>query len=235
MEFVGTLSGSAPIIKKYQIAASTTIVGVPHLITASSGSGLAVATTTSLADAVGVNLDIATYVSAQQTNGTSAERTNTFVINPDAIYKVRLSGGAAAGTALPLQTVTTAASDGLVVTTAAEWSSPSMDEGSVWGYSGANVMSLRKITSVSTTAGTVIVPFDYDTVVGDVFLRAPVHPMTTVVAQLCTELTEIDATAAVSGASFLVIAMLHQDLAGDGRNKSYVLGVFGDHFLNRLS
>jgi hypothetical protein len=89
--------------------------------------------------------------------------------------------------------VTTASSGGTAVTTAAEWSSPTYDEGVTWGYTGANAGRFRKITSVSSTAGTVTIPFDYATAVGDVFLRAPYWPMQTVTIQLTTTLEQADA------------------------------------------
>jgi hypothetical protein len=74
-----------------------------------------------------------------------------------------MSGGATSDTALSSQTVTTASSGGTAITTAAEWSSPTYDEGVTWGYTGANAGRLRKVTSVSSTAGTVTIPFDYAT------------------------------------------------------------------------
>ena len=232
MEIIGLLSGGAPVLKKYQIAA-TTITGIPLMTPASSAGGLAAATTTSAADMVGVTLDAATYTTTQGTGASSAERLVTVVINPDAIIKMKMSGGATEDTALALQTVTTASSGGTAVTTAAEWSNPTYDEGIVWGYDGANVGQVRKITTVSSTAGTVVIPFDYGTVVGDNFLRAPFWPMGTINVQLSTLLTQANAIIAVgTGAEFRVIDVILNDIGDSGRTNSFVVVVPGDHLLN---
>ena len=232
MEVIGLLSGGAPVLKKYQIAA-TTIAGIPVMTPASSAGGLAAATTTSAADMVGVTLDAATYTTVQGTGSSSAERLVTVVINPDAIIKMKMSGGATEDTALALQAVTTASSGGTAVTTAAEWSNPTYDEGIVWGYDGANVGQVRKITTVSSTAGTVVIPFDYGTVVGDNFLRAPFWPMGTINVQLSTLLTQANAIIAVgTGAEFRVIDVILNDIGDSGRTNSFVVVVPGDHLLN---
>ena len=57
MRMAYTLGGGAPCIKKYQVAASSATVGVPKLIPAAGGAGVAVATTTSATDMVGITLD----------------------------------------------------------------------------------------------------------------------------------------------------------------------------------
>ena len=148
MEYAYSLTGnSVPVMKKYQVAATVANVGVPLLIPAAGGAGLATSTTTSAANMVGCTLDTATYVTAQQTDGTSAEREVTMIVNPDAVWRIKLSGGATEDTALTLYDVTTASTDGLAITTGDAWNSPTYDEGVVWGYDGANAGSFRKITS----------------------------------------------------------------------------------------
>lgn len=230
MDFAYTMSGSAPFVKKFQIAATVANAGIPLLIPAAGGAGLALGTTTSAANMVGVCIDTATYVTAQQTDGTSAEREVSVIINPDAVWKMRMSGGATAGTALTLQEVSTASTDGLAVTTGAEWSSPTYDEGVVWGYDGPNAGAFRKITSVSSTAGTVTVAFDQDTVVGDNFLRAPYWVCQSTNIQLTSDLTEANAAIAVgTGAEFKPVDFELRDISDDGRNNSYVYAVAGDH------
>ena len=232
MDVIGLLSGGAPVLKKYQVAA-TAIAGVPLLTPAGNGAGLAACTTTSAADMVGVTLDAATYTTTQGSGANSAERLITIVINPDAILRMKMSGGATADTALALQAVTTASSGGTAVTTAAEWSNPTFDEGVTWGYDGANVGQFRKVTSVSSTAGTVTVPFDFGTVVGDNFLRAPYWPMQTITVQLGTIFTQADASIAVgTGAEFRVIDLDLRDIGDSGRTNSFVIAIAGDHLLN---
>lgn len=231
MEVSGLLHGGAAVIKTYQVSETFATAGVPALINASAEAGLNPATTTSLADAVGVTLDTATYTTTQGTGASSALRQVKVIINPDAIVKVRFNGGATAGTALTAVTVTTASAGGTAVTTGAEWSSPTYLNGTTWGLAGANVGQSRKLTTVSTTAGTVLVPFDYATVVGDTFLRVPYFPMSTIVAELVSNLTEIDGSAdPASDASFICI-----DTDLNGTLDSYGSFIFGDHLLNRLS
>ena len=230
MDLAYTLHGGAPLVKKYQANSSSTAVGQPWVIPAGGNAGVVIATTTGAADMVGVNLDSATYVTAQQTDGTSAERLLTLIVSPDAVWKMKMSGGATENTALTLQTVTTASTTGLAVTTGAEWSNPTYDEGFVWGYDGANAGQARKITSVSSTAGTVTVAFDQDTAVGDNFLRCPYSPAQGVAIQLTTLLTQADASIAVgTGAGFKTVELILNDASNDGRNNSYVLAMSGDH------
>jgi hypothetical protein len=230
VEFAYTFSGAAPVLKKYQVNATTATVGVPLLIPGAGNAGLVLATTTGAADMVGINYDTATYVTSQQTDGTSAQRRVTVCVNPDIVYRIKLSGGATEDTALALQTVTTASTTGLAVTTAAEWSNPTFDEGVTWGYDGANAGAFRKVTSVSSTAGTVTVAFDQDTVVGDNFLRAPYWYIQTLAVQLTTLLTQADASiAAGTGAGFKVVDMDLKDQTDSGRTNSYIYIVPTDH------
>lgn len=233
MNFAYRLSGGSPTRRSYQVAsgASALRAGVGYLIPAANGAGLAPSTTTSWADAVGVALTAGpTYVTAQQTDGTSAERTIEVIVDPDAVWKIKMSGGATEDTALALQTVTSASTDGLAVTTGAEWSNPTFDEGVVWGYDGANAGQFRKITSVSSTVGTVTVAFDQDTAVGDNFLRAPYWPIQGLTIQLTTNLTEADASIAVgTGAQLKTIELLLKDITDSGRTNSYVFALATDH------
>lgn len=231
MELAYTINGSAPLIKKYQCNSSSTAVGQPWVIPGAGNAGVVIATTTGAADMVGVNLDSATYVTAQQAAGTSAERQLTLIVNPDAVWRMKMTGGATENTALALAVVTTASTDGLVVTTSAtDWSTTTKDEGFIWGFDGANAGQSRKITSVSTTAATVTVAFDQDTVVGDNFIGCPFSPIQGTTIQLSTLLTQADATIAVAtGAQFKTIELILNDQTADGRNNSFVLAVSGDH------
>lgn len=232
MELAYILSGGAPVIKKYQISADSPTAGVPKLIPAAGGAGVAVATTTSCADMVGVTLDVAaSYQTAQQSDNSDPARTVSLIINPDAVWRALMSGGATENTALALNTVTTGSTDGLAVTTAAEWSNPTFDEGYVWGYEGANAGKARKITSVSSTAGTVTVAFPVDIAVGDTFLRCPYSPLQGVTIQLSTLLTQADASIAVgTGAQLKPLELLLKDIGDNGRTNSFVLFVPTDHF-----
>lgn len=234
MELAYTLNGNAPLVKKYQVSSSSTAVGQPWMIPAAGGAGVTIATTTSAADMVGVNLDSAVYVTAQQTDGSSAERQVSLIVSPDAVWRMKMTGGATENTALALAVVTTASTDGLVVTTSAtDWSTTTKDEGFIWGFDGANAGQSRKITSVSTTSATVTVAFDQDTVVGDNFIGCPFTPMQGTAIQLSTLLTQANATIAVgTGAQFKTIELILNDQTADGRNNSFVLAVSNSHIFN---
>jgi len=231
MEYANSLTGnSTPTIRKFQIAATVANQGVPLLIPAANGAGLATSTTTSAANMVGVTLDTATFVTAQQTDGTSAEREVSVIINPDAVWRIKLSGGAAENTALTLLAITTATTDGLDITTASAWNSPTFDEGIAWAYDGANSGQFRKVTAVSATAGTVTVAFDNDHAVGDNFLRAPFWPTQSTAIQLTTNLFQANASIAVgTGAQFKPVELLLRDSTDDGQNNSFVFAIAGDH------
>src|SRR3990167_9682768 len=169
MDFAFDLpGGSTAVIKKYQVAATNTTIGRPYLKGASSGTGLVVATVSGAVDFVGVNIDTAgTYVTAQQSDNSDTARLQSTIINPLAVYRARLAGGAA-NEALSAATITTASADGLsVVTSAFDPNSPDLDEGTGWGYRGANAGKARRIVSTAANDATVIVAFPYDIAVGD--------------------------------------------------------------------
>lgn len=225
MDFAYTLGGSAPLVKKFQIGEAMATAGVPVVVGGTGNEGVALGdTTTASVDLVGVTVDTqATLVTAQQSDGSDPERQVSVIINPDAVYRANLSGGATAGTALTSQTVTTASTDGLTVTTAAEWSSPEYLDGTVWGYSGANVGVDRKITGTSATAGTVTIAFPTDTAVGDVFLRVPYAPGEDQFVQLTSNLAHLDCSVAVdvNNNNFRVVELELKDSSDDGNTNSY--------------
>lgn len=235
MEYAYMLGGGAPLFMKFQINATLANAGIVVLAPGANNAGVQISTTTSFANAVGVTLDAATYVTAQQAAGLSAERTVSVIISPQAVFRALMSGGAAEGTALTKYPVTSAASDGLSVTTAsiADWSSPQFDEGTVWFADGANAGAERKVTSVSSTVATVTVAFDQDTVVGDNALRAPYSRLddTAKTLQTTTNLYQADASIAVgTGGAVRII-----DLELNGVADSYVDFILGDHALGQTT
>lgn len=236
MEVSGLLCGGAPVIKKYQVDA-TVVAGVPALIDTTTQAGLNAATTTSLADAVGITLDAATYSTTQGSGSSSAEALVSIVINPDAIVRARFSGSATSGTALTTRDVTTASSGGTAITTGDAWNSPETVDGWAVGYTGANVGQGRKITSSSATAATVLIPFDYATVVGDEFIWVPVAPHTLDTVTLTSDLTEVrqDVAVATNTGTFACIDLDLKDSSFSGTTDSFGYFVFVDHFLNKTS
>jgi len=233
MECVGIMSGGAPRLMKYQVSATPTAIGVPYLVSAAGAAGLTICTTTGAVNMVGCNLDLATYATAQQADGSDPDALCTFIINPDAIWEIPMVG-AAAGGALNVRDVTTASTDGLAVTTGDDWSSPTVDEALIWGYDGANTGIIRKVTSVSGTAATVTVAFPRDTVVGDNFLWFPVHPCTLQTITLSTDLTSArqDVAVATNTAEFITHRAICNDKANDGLFTSALHATSRYHFMN---
>lgn len=243
MQFDQDLYGSVPVIKKYQFAATIANVGIPFLIPAAAGSGLVQGTAGGATDLVGMNVDKgfnllgaqqSTYTTTQGVGASSAERMVSVIVNPFAVWSGKMSGGAAEDTVLALQTVTSASAGGTAVTTAASWtSSIEYADGVVWGYAGANAGRYRKITSTSATAGTVTVPFDYATAVGDTFLRAPHYPMFGTTIQLTTNLYQVNSITSVgTGAPFKCIELRLRDSSDAGQTNSFVLFISNSHALN---
>lgn len=235
--------GSVPIVKKFQFGVTLTTAGIPFTVPASNTAGVVIGTTTGATDLVGMSIDKgtvlqtglaqSTYTTTQGSGASSAERVVSLIVNPFAVWAWKMSGGATSDTALTLRTVTTASSGGTAITTAESWTGTEFDEGVTWCYAGANAGRFRKITSTSATAGTVTIPFDYATAVGDTFIRAPYWPMQTVTIQLSTTLEQADASIAVgTGAPFRVVELRLRDSTDAGQTNSFVLGVSNSHALN---
>lgn len=235
MDAIGFLHGGAPVIKKYQVSASVARLGIPLVAAVAGEAGIDLPTTTAVNDMVGINLDLATFATAQ--GASSPEALVSVIINPDIILKMFMSGAAAAGTAAVERDVTTAATDGLSVTTGDAWNSPDTDEGLIWGVTGANAGQKRKITSTSASAATVTVAFAQDTVIGDLFSWAPIFPMSIQTVTLCTELDEFrqDVAVASNTAEFTCIEINPNDWIGGGAGRPFGLFVPCDHILNKES
>jgi len=224
MEFVGSFSGGPPVLKKFQIGEAMATNGVPVVVGGAGNEGVALAATTTASDLVGVTAKIqATLLTAQQTDNSDPARLVTVVVNPDAMYRARLSGGATSGTDLTALTVTTASTDGLTVSVSGtDFSSPTQDEGTVYCITGANAGVSRKITSVADGAATVTLAFPNDIAVGDTFFTVPFAPGEDQFVQLTTTLDELDASVAVDtdNNNFRVIEL---DLNGVGDSYATVV------------
>jgi hypothetical protein len=234
MDFAYDLAGTTnATIRRYQVAATNTVVGKPFLVPASSGSGLVTSTTTSTAKAVGVNIDTAgTYVTAQQSDNSDTERACGIILNPTAVYRMLMTGGATEGTAMVLHTAASGGSDGLTIVSDVNTDSPELDEGTCFCLSGANAGIARKITSNSTTTMTFTVAWPRDVAAGDTFVVAPYNPLQGITLQLTTLLTQADASIAVgTGAAFKVIEFAFSKNPGEGRTNSYVLAMLANHVL----
>ena len=232
MDFAYDLSGNGvPVLRKYQVAATNAVAGRHYLKAADGGVGIVLGTTTGAVDFIGVNIDApGTYAAAQNSDGSDNAKYTTLIINPMAVYRARLSGGATDGTALTARTVTTASTDGLTVTHSGyNSSSPDMDEGVIWGLTGANAGVYRKVTGTADGTTTVILAFPRDDAAGDTYALAPIYPTRSITAQFTTNCTEVDASAAISGdATVVVTEMILNDAANRGTTESYALIQFCD-------
>jgi hypothetical protein len=227
MEFAYDLSGgSTAFVKKYQVAASNTVLGVPYLQNAGSGgTGIVLGTTTGAANALGVNIDVAgTYVTAQQTDNSDTQRLTSVIVNPHAVYRALIAGSATSGAALTLYTAVSGGSDGLTIVMDSSVASPDMDETYFFCLSGTNTSKKRKCTSTSSTTATFIVAWPLDVVAGDTFISCGFTPTQTEALTLTTDLTGIRGDLAPTGAAFNCIEAIF-----DSRTTTYGLIQFGDH------
>lgn len=233
MEYAYMLSGGAPLIMGFQANETFANAGIVVLAPAAGDAGVQISSITTFANAVGVTLDTATYVTAQQTDGTSAEREVDVIISPTAVFRALMSGGGTEGTALDLKTVTQVSGTGLDVITGDNFTD--MDDGVIWGYDGANAGQKRVIGVGDGTDATVVVAFDYDTVIGDNFLAAPWWFLSEVAINLAatTNLYQANAaTAGGTGGAVKIIDMELRDNSDSGRTKSQVLFILDDHALS---
>lgn len=233
MKFAYTFAGGAPHIRKLKIGgASFATAGIPALIGADGTAGLALPTSASVADAVGVTLDTGTYSTTQG----DAEGVVSVIVNPDAVWRTLMSGAGAPGTQLNLKTNSAAETAGTVITiTTGDGApnSPSMDEGTAFCVSGANVGQTRKITSVAATTATVLVPFTNDIANGDTFILVPYTAFDVAAnnVELTTDLAQANATIAVGTGAALRTVALEFDTHGTPRTNSFVLLRLDDHVL----
>ena len=225
--------GGAELAKRYKLAATVANVGVPIIMTATTGN-ISPATTTSFADCVGLGIDTATYSTAQATLATAGTDASILVsVRPDLVARALMSGGAAESTALAVLTNTSASSGGTLVT-AANTAANDMDGGTVWCIGGGNVNQSRTITTHSaSTSVTVTVPFLRTIAVDDTFLMCPHNNTGTATAgndgitsmQTTTLFTQDDATIASGGGAKITCVELYLN----GTTNSEVLFIFSDH------
>lgn len=235
MDYAYNLQGGVtPVAMKFQVNEDHATAGVITTAPGAGEGGVMKSATTSMTDALGLTLDTVTAVTAQQTDGTSTERKVTVIISPDAVYRSLISGGATEGTALVEYTATSAMSDGLTLTdTAVTWTNPAWDEGSVFFTSGVNKGQHRKIiTTGGSNIATFKNAFDFDSAVGDKYVKLPwwFCDATSNNLQSTTNLYQANALIAVgTGGAVRVIDM---ELDENDTSGMYVLFTLDDHALN---
>ena len=164
---------------------------------------------------------------AQQTDNSDPSVFVSVIINPDAVYKAKMSGGSTSNTAITTQTNTVADTTGLLTTLAL---GTAYDDGYIWGYEGANAGHLRKVTAVAGTNETPIIAFPHDIAVGDTFLAATFGPGALNGFQLTTTLEQIDVTADIQSTdNFRCIEFEVRDASDSGKTNSYAYFNIFDH------
>lgn len=211
------LSGAGPVIKKYKVGAGTpdfTVAGAPAVVAATTAAGCLPQAVATVGINLGISLDTAVYSTSQATVLADGDAQVTLVVNPDAVYRLRMSGTAAAGGSLPLITNSSASAGGTAVTiTTGDIvpNSPTMLDGTIICLTGANTGLRRRVTTVSATVFTVLVPFPRAIASGDTFTVVPYFPggvtatgvngdNLTLTTAPGTNNTEADATAASTAA-----------------------------------
>lgn len=233
MQYMGNMSGSAPVIRKYKASATGYVPGIVMLRSAANASGqMSTSTTTSTVDALGLLIDNANPTTGEtltySTTQGADEAVYSVIVNPDAILRAQMVTGAT-GTSITGDTIVTATSNGLTAIGGTSVASPDMDEGILWYTSGANVGKSRKITSTSSVTATVIVPFAANAV-GDTYCYAGVNLGLQGVT-LTTDLKNVRTDIAVStGATLSCIG-----LELNGRTDSYIQLVIGDSVYNNVT
>ena len=162
------LCGGASLKKKYKLSGTVSNVGIPQLMTATTGNVTSV-TASGSADSVGLGLDTGVYSATQG----DTEGILSIDIRPDLVIGMTISGGGTEGTALTTLSNTAAEGAGTTITDA-DVGSDDMDGGTVWSTKGANVGQSRTITTHNSgTDFVVTVPFLNDIAAGDEFLFVP--------------------------------------------------------------
>ena len=232
MDYAYMLNGGTPLVMSFPIGVTHSDAGIVTTAPGADEGGMMVSATTTMTDAIGVTYDTGTFVTAQQTDGTSAERKVKVCVSPDAVYRALMSGGASEGTALTEYTISSATTDGLDVTDSAiTWNAPDWNEGSVAFITGVNAGQLRKlITAPATSIGVNKVAYDNNHAVGDVFLRFPwwFLDVTSDAITTTTLLTQADASKAAAAGGAVKIVDMEVNTSTD----SFVLFTLDDLALN---
>jgi len=233
MEALGTISGGAIVVKKYQASATMSTAGVFVLggdQVSSDLSSVKVGTTSTdlTTGSVGISLDTTGTVAA--TGMTSnADLLVSCAVNPDLIIRAKMSAGQTADTAMTVGETTAASAGGTVATGVT-----TIDEGMIWGYNGANKGLYRRLDD---TAGSVTINFPNAIASGDKFISANSYPACSTAASLnlgpdlTTSFTQADALTVVPGTNdtFIVFDVELGTEDNDGENNSFY------HFIQNQS
>lgn len=246
---IGSLVGSKDYLADYLVSAAVVVSQILiREATASNAGEAADPTTTAAADCLGCATDQATYTATPTQNpgafwpptAGTLENLVRIEVNPFAIYRFPISGGATAGTALSngasgagrnILTISTAGSKTVLTAAGTTGNAGSVDfsGGLVIGKSGANVGQIRKMSShVDNTSNTVTVGFLNNTVVGDQFICVP-FGRSVLKVQMTADFTQANGIIATgTGANFRVLNVVFDEQ----NSLAWVDVVSSDHMYN---
>jgi hypothetical protein len=246
---IGSLVGGKDYLADYFVSAAVTVSQIlVREATASNAGEAADPTTTTATDCLGCATDQATYTATPTqnpgafwppTSGT-LENLVRIEVNPFAIYRFPISGGATAGTALSngasgagrnILIISTAGSKTVLTAAGTTGNSGTNDlsGGLVIGKSGANVGQIRKLVShVDNTSDTVTVGFLNNTVLNDMFIKVPFGRSVQRI-QMTSDFTQANGVIATgTGAFFRVLNVVFDEQ----NSLAWVDAVSGDHMYN---
>ena len=238
MELLGTLSGGAPVLKRYMAGTTISTAGIPLLgaVAASTDLGsvepIGASAAVNTGSQVGLALDTSGTVAATGITD-SNDLFVTVAINPDLILRARANNGTTSGTALATTAPTTADATGATLTGATTF-----ENGAVWGNTGTNVGEIRRADS---TAGSLSINLPTGTATTDTYIAVHGFPCSVELTSwecydLTTDLTEIVAqTAVVDTDNFATVDIEFRDGSEDGVNNSYYHLIANNHLFGSSS
>lgn len=247
---VGSLVGTKDFLSDFLVSAAVVAsqILVREATASNAGEAADPSGTTTATDCLGCATDQATY-SATPTQNPGAfwpptagtlENLVRIEINPFAIYRFPIAGGATAGTALSsgasgagrnIMIISTAGSRTVLTAAGTTGNTGNADfsGGLVMGRTGQNVGQVRKLSSHSNdTSRTVTVGFLNLTVAGDTFIAVPFSRAVQKV-QFTSDFTQANGViATATGANFRVLNVI----IDEQRDLAWVDVVSGDHQYN---
>ena len=225
MEAMGTISGGAIVVKKYQASLTMGTAGVFVLSgdqVSSTLSSIEIGTTSTVltTGSIGVSLDTSGTVAATCMTS-DADLLVSIAVNPDLIIRAKMSSGQTADTAMTVGETTSADSGGVNATGVT-----TIDEGMIWGYNGANKGLYRRLDNAT---GSVSINFPNAIASGDKFISANSYPGVhtalglTMGMDLTSDITQADALTVVPGDNdtFIVFDVQLGTEDNDGENNSF--------------
>lgn len=230
MEYAGNISGNKPHVRKYNVdggAECLAGVAIQSQEAIADTGGCIPQTVEVCVGCLGVALADAASTDAQAAGANNVNQVST-IINPDAMWRTKMSAGAGEDVALAYCSAAaqTADATGLAIV-------GGVDENFVWGYTGANAGLGTAGMRQCTAAATLVVAMPYDIAAGDLFLQSNIGIGTwSQTPQFTTNLTQINMQAGVvdaDNANFVAVDLLLRDASEEGRTNSYALLISIDH------